>query len=149
MAEETRQNLIQYRGGLSPDEAREYGKKGGVASGKSRRKRQKMREVLKDILSAPVTESDVAQMLEESGLEPTQEAAICLAAVKRARTGDIEACRFIRDTVGEKPVTGVAMTAVEDIDIDSIDKYDLSKVSTADLMALLEREGVELFPSNE
>lgn len=43
---------------LSTNKAREIGKKGGIASGKSRRKRKAMREQLETILSMPVTLKD-------------------------------------------------------------------------------------------
>ena len=43
---------------LSTDKAREIGKKGGIASGVSRRKRKAMKEQLETILSMPVTLKD-------------------------------------------------------------------------------------------
>lgn len=43
---------------LSTNKAREIGKKGGIASGKSRRKRKAMKEQLETILSMPVTLKD-------------------------------------------------------------------------------------------
>lgn len=43
---------------LSTNKAREIGKKGGIASGESRRKRKAMREQLETILSMPVTLKD-------------------------------------------------------------------------------------------
>ena len=43
---------------LSTDKAREIGKKGGIASGESRRKRKAMKEQLETILSMPVTLKD-------------------------------------------------------------------------------------------
>ena len=43
---------------LSTNKAREIGKKGGIASGESRRKRKAMKEQLEMILSMPVTLKD-------------------------------------------------------------------------------------------
>lgn len=51
------QNLIK-NSERTPSELREIGKKGGIASGKSRRKRKAMKEQLETILSMPVTLKD-------------------------------------------------------------------------------------------
>lgn len=74
----------------SSEEAREYGRKGGIASGEARRKRKTLKEEL--------------LLLLEKG--DTQER-ISLALLQKAMNGDTKAFEVLRDTVGEKPVDKV------------------------------------------
>ncbi|MBQ0134231.1 MAG: hypothetical protein KBS46_03775 [Clostridiales bacterium] len=132
-------NLRQYRNPLSPEEARENGRKGGLASGESRRRRKAMRDVLSNLMTAEVTEPELKELLEACGLPATQEAAICFAAVKRAQRGDIEACRFVRDTLGEKPVTGVSVAPLYELTAEELKRIDMSQYSDAELLLMIEQ----------
>ena len=66
--------------------ARENGHKGGIASGKARQERKKMKEHLLDLLSNGNIQEN-----------------ILLSILDKAQSGDIKAAEFIRDTIGEKP----------------------------------------------
>lgn len=127
-------NLIQYNG-QTPEQARENGRKGGLASGASRQRKKLLRELFNEILPMEVTDPEIRELLEAHGLTPTHEAAVCLAAVKRAEKGDIEAARFIRDTRGEKPVEGLAIGNLIDRPVAAM---DFTKMSDAELIALAE-----------
>ena len=70
----------------SEDERRAIARKGGIASGESRRKRRTLREELDALLS-----SDAYQEK------------ICTAIIGKAISGDPRAFLAIRDTLGEKP----------------------------------------------
>ncbi len=72
---------------LSPNEARENGRKGGIISGQIRKERKALKEQL-------------LMMLESGDIQEN----ICLALVDKAQSGDIKAFEVIRDTIGEKPV---------------------------------------------
>ena len=137
MPSDNTSNLRQYRNPLSPEEARENGRKGGLASGESRRRRKAMREVLSDLMGAEITEPEIRATLEAHGLPATQEAAICFAAVKRAQTGDIEACRFVRDTLGEKPMTGVTVAPLYELTAEEMRRIDMSQYSDEELTAII------------
>lgn len=71
---------------LSPNEARENGKKGGIKSGEKRRERKALKEELLLLLSD--------NKLQEK---------ISLALIQKAINGDVRAFEVIRDTIGEKP----------------------------------------------
>ena len=131
------ENLRPFKKPLTHEEAKEFGRLGGIKSGESRRRRKAMREVLADFMGAELTEPELIDLLEANGLPATQEAAICFAAVKRAQTGDIEACRFVRDTLGEKPVTGVSVMPLSDINVDELSDYDLKHLSNEELQMLI------------
>jgi hypothetical protein len=76
----------------SKDEARERGRKGGLASGEARRKRKTLKEELLLMLSEGETQQSVT-----------------LALIEKAMSGDTKAFEVIRDTIGEKPVDKVQM----------------------------------------
>ena len=79
---------------LSPSEARENGRKGGVASGVSRRERKELRERLELALELPCADDETQ----------TNAEAICRALIAKALDGDVRAFTVIRDTIGEMPV---------------------------------------------
>lgn len=76
------------------EEAREIGRKGGIASGKARRERKKFKE---DLITALATMKD-GKTFQELGIE---------AIIRKFIDGDTKAFEIIRDTVGEKPVDKV------------------------------------------
>lgn len=94
MANKENLNPIQ-----SESQARELGRKGGIASGKARRAKKELKECLTELLEREYSGSDGRTM---SGAE--------LVSVKlfmKARDGDIRAFEVLRDTVGQKPVERV------------------------------------------
>ena len=80
----------------STEEARERGRKGGLASGEARRKRKTLKEELLLMLSERETQQSVT-----------------LALIEKAMSGDTKAFEVIRDTIGEKPVDKVMIADVE------------------------------------
>ena len=70
---------------LSPEEIREMGRKGGIASGKARQERKLLREELAAILA----DGDVQKRM-------------CTTIVQKALDGDGYSFQLIRDTLGEK-----------------------------------------------
>ena len=88
------QNLIPANK-RSESEARENGKKGGIASGKARRKKADFQKALKLVLSSEVANEHLAVMLENLGYEKTNEMAIALNTVQKAVKGDLRAVELI------------------------------------------------------
>ena len=80
----------------SKEEARERGRKGGLASVEARRKRKTLKEELLLMLSDGETQQSVT-----------------LALVEKAISGDTKAFEVIRDTIGEKPIDKVMVADVE------------------------------------
>lgn len=82
--------------GLRPvrtkSEASERGRKGGIASGESRRLKKSIRDRLIMLLEAKG----------DDGI--TNADAIAMAITEKAKRGDVQAFATLRDTVGEKPV---------------------------------------------
>ena len=98
----------------SKEEARERGRKGGLASGEARRKRKTLKEELLLMLSEGETQKSVT-----------------LALIEKAMSGDTKAFEVIRDTIGEKPADKVETKQTV---------LDMSAFSTEEIKAMLDEE---------
>ena len=76
------------------DEVREIARKGGIASGKVRKEKKMLKELLEEALSKG-TETD------------NEYINITLALIRQANEGNVKAYEVIRDTLGQKPVDKV------------------------------------------
>ena len=95
----------------STEEAREKGKKGGIASGASRRRKKELRERLETILSAKpeLSDKDMAQLkrLGMDTLEITNDDVLAAALFGLALSGkqwSLSAIEYIHGVVGENPL---------------------------------------------
>ena len=89
----------------SPDELREMARRGGQASGAARRRKRDMKNAARMILSLPADEQ-VSSLLSQLGIpeeDQTMQVAILAAMAMKARSGDVRASEFLRDTAGENP----------------------------------------------
>lgn len=86
---------------LTPSEAREYGRRGGKASGASRRKKADFRKTLNALLTAEIDSPEWTPVLQVLGLESTLEAAVNAAMIREALAGDVKAYLAIKDVLGQ------------------------------------------------
>lgn len=86
---------------LTPSEAREYGQRGGKASGEVRRKKADFRKTLNALLTAEIDSPEWSPLLESLGLDSTLESAVNAAMIKKALSGNVRAYEAIRDTIGQ------------------------------------------------
>lgn len=113
---------------FSPDEAREYGRKGAEKSAQVRRAKRDMRETFRDLLDMPLKEGDLEKVTALAGANRknvTVGEAIALVMASKAVKGDVKAAEFVRDTSGQRPTSSVQVTAE-------------SKEASAAFMALVE-----------
>lgn len=93
---------------LRPSEhvfTQEEAKKGGINSGKARRKRKAMREAFEELLQRQYTDRE--------GRETDGVTALTTRVYQKALEGDMKAVQFIRDTVGEMPVQRVQVDTID------------------------------------
>lgn len=86
------------------EEQREIAKKGGIASGKARRKKKLLRQILDEIGESRLNTDeakDIAKALSINKRDVTYDVAIMFKAVNEAMNGNIKAMEFIRDTRGQ------------------------------------------------
>ena len=86
------------------EEQREIARKGGIASGKARRKKKLLRQILDEIGESRLNTNeakDIAKALSINKRDVTYDVAIMFKAVSEAMNGNIKAMEFIRDTRGQ------------------------------------------------
>lgn len=84
----------------SKEEARAISAKGGVNSGKARRKKKELKKLLELALSQPM----------QSNPNEDNYTGITAALIAKALAGDTKAFEVIRDTIGQKPVEVIDAT---------------------------------------
>lgn len=136
---------------LTSEEAREMGRRGGIASGEARRQRRLLRETLGDLMTADYAADDVRAQLNALGIQVDAQSASMFAILRKAMAGDVEAARFIRDTLGEKPTEtfnlGVLEKPVKSLDLSGMSDEELARLADRaeeeDARALPQAETVE------
>lgn len=93
----------------TPQERKELAKKAGIQSGKKRRERKELKELLEIALLLPD---------EETGEE--NQLAITSALIKQAIKGNVLAYTTIRDTLGEKPIDKQEVSLKPPVIVDDI-----------------------------
>lgn len=92
------------------EEARAIGKKGGIASGKARRKRKAIKETLDALLSMTLKEDDAANIDEIQSIAALKgknisvQEAIAFAQIQKAIKGDTRAALALFEMLGEDSV---------------------------------------------
>lgn len=95
------ENLTPIR---NTEEAKEKGRKGGINSGISKRKRKATDEILTRILTNKIQEGKAKSELKKLGYEDeelTNDLLMNLAIIKQAMKGNVEAYKTIQKLVGE------------------------------------------------
>jgi hypothetical protein len=75
----------------SKSELREMTRKGGINSGRSRRKKADLKKAFETILKADVSSDKTKQQLETLGFEATNEMALAMVMMQKAMKGDVRA----------------------------------------------------------
>lgn len=92
---------------FTPRNAAEYGRKGGRASGESKRRKRSIREAMETLLSLPCVDVDIRRNLQAAGFkdsESTMAAAVAWQAVQGALNGNPAMMKLVLDTLGENPM---------------------------------------------
>ena len=96
------------------EEQREIARKGGIASGKAKREKKMLKDLLEEALS--------------KGTETNNEYVnITKALIKEANKGNVKAYEVIRDTLGQKPKEVIEVSKTTDETILEVEKYLNSK----------------------
>ena len=109
------QNLTTMRE-RTPEERSEIGRKGGIASGESKRRKKNIRELAKVLLDKDISKSQKLMRKRMQALGFADEDmiysnAILAAMLVKASNGDVNAAKFVRDTAGFVPEENVSVNA--------------------------------------
>ncbi|MGN0406164.1 MAG: PBSX family phage terminase large subunit [Bariatricus sp.] len=125
------ENLIPFTSNQSREEAVRNGRKGGKASGESRRRKADFRKTLNLLLTAEIDSPEWTPILKAMGLDSTLESAVNASMIREALAGNVKAYIAIRDTLGQ--------TLKSDLDIEE----QMSKI------AHLNAQAEALKPNND
>lgn len=98
------ENLIPFNK-RSVEEAREFGRKGGKASGEARRRKANFRKELNDLLTTEVNNPEWSPVLEALGLDNTLGMVMHAAMIKEALKGNVKAYEAIAKYSGQSEKT--------------------------------------------
>lgn len=85
----------------SKEEARERGKKGGIKSGETRRRKAALRNTMNRLLTMQAEVKGLSDVLRADGGESTYEEIIAMAMIQQASLGNVKAYQAIMKTVGQ------------------------------------------------
>lgn len=103
------ENLKPFTSEQSREKAVSNGRRGGIASGKSKREKKAMKDTLETLLSMQLKSGKAADvetirnLAALKGKNITVQEAIMLAQIQKAMKGDTRAAEYVRDTIGQKP----------------------------------------------
>lgn len=118
----------------SEEEQREIRSMGGKASQAKQKRRKTQAEIIRQIMDLTLTPEEGADKLEALGLDPTWATDANVAVMQKARRGDVESLRYLRDTIGEKPRDGLE---IGNLDGQPLSTIDLSALSDEQLQAMI------------
>ena len=84
------------------EEARKYGRKGGIASGKARREKADLKKKVNQILEMDVFSPQLREMLEEKSLSATNQTAVATVLLQKALKGDMRAIELLAKMNGNE-----------------------------------------------
>ena len=87
------------------DEAREFGRRGGKASGEARRKKADFRRTLNLLLTTEINSEEWTPLLNALGLESTLETALNMAMIKEGLAGNVKAYEAVAKYSGQSAQT--------------------------------------------
>lgn len=114
-------NPLKKFSDMTPEERSELGRKGGIKSGETKRRKKAMKDILSVLLDMPIKPGKAADMeaiknfAALKGKNITVSEAILIAQLQRALQGNVQSAEFIRDTSGQKPVEDINMSGSLDM----------------------------------
>ena len=108
---------------MTPEQRRENGRKGGIASGEAKRAKKAMRERLEILLEMNLRSGrgadveSIKNFADLKGKNITVQDAMMIAQIQKALKGDTNAAAFVRDTAGQNPSVKVEAEVDADLNI--------------------------------
>lgn len=103
----------------TPEEVRELGRQGGIASGVSRRRKKALREAVDHILALPVSQKRIKRELERYGItedDADYQMAVVAAMVREAMAGEVKAAKLLMDLAEDsEDADGEGVQIIDDL----------------------------------
>ena len=101
----------------SSEKAREIGRKGGIESGKARKKKKALKETMAMLLELPVYNTKAFDKMSEFGIDIEDidnNTRLMYTLLQKAFTGDVAAIKEVRNVIGED-VNGEAIGKLDEL----------------------------------
>ena len=103
---------------LSEEEQRAIRQKGGIASGKARKKKKQLKDLANLILDNNIRDEQVVKNMQEKFPELNMDditygLVLLLKQYEKAKDGDPKAFELLRDTSGQKPIDKQEITNID------------------------------------
>lgn len=115
-------NLIPFSE-RSKEEAREYGAKGGIASGVARRRKRTLKQAAELVMSLPVSDKKTRNKLKKMGIDlddADNQTAVIVGLLGRAVTGDPKSSALLFELLDDESASTNEQTAGHNALIDAI-----------------------------
>lgn len=111
-------NLIPFTSDQSREEAKKNGRKGGIASGKAKRKKIIFKEIFEHISNVKLSNEKHIQKLKELYPEVTEDemnygVLSAFRILEKSLSGSTKAFEIVRDTMGQAPVQKQEITNID------------------------------------
>ena len=104
---------LKPRTSLSKEEAKEMGRKGGIASGKKRKQQKTFKELFNQFAKEQLNNEELKDRMREYGItdkDMTNKSAMMFSMFIEALKGNTKAFEIVRDTMGEQIATQLEIT---------------------------------------
>lgn len=115
----SREDIIRYNENRSTDEAQENGRKGGIASGASRRRKRSMKEAADLFLSLPVADVPTYNKMAIAGIDPEDidyQMAVVVGMTVSAMQGNPKSAKVLMEMLGGSKGDEAQNSALEKLD---------------------------------
>ena len=119
----------------SKEEVRELGRKGGIASGETRKKKKLFKEQIELLLSLPLKDKKTIKQLESLGVDADNidnQMAMVISMWMKALKGDVNAFNTLRDTAGEKPQENINLSGNVNNPYENLTEDELRKLANGE-----------------
>ena len=128
-------DVSKWVASLTPEERKAHREKVARAEAETKRQKRLMRDVLREMMTLDVPDEELSAKLKQFGVDPSIVNGLMYQAIRTGLSGDIEATRFLRDTLGEKPTEAFNMNLTGK----PVKALDLSGLSDQELEALADQ----------
>ncbi|MCW0924634.1 stress-induced protein [Streptococcus anginosus] len=127
----------------SKDEVKKIASKGGINSGKARRKKADLKKAFETLLSLDVTDKNIKKQLEDMGMDGSNEALLAFATFQQAVKGNQKATENIIKLTNTKDKYDIQeqRERIKSLKLDNKERAEANKITDAPIQIVDEWAG--------
>lgn len=127
----------------SKDEVKKIASKGGINSGKARRKKADLKKAFETLLSLDVTDKNIKKQLEDMGMDGSNEALLAFATFQQAVKGNQKATENIIKLTNTKDKHDIQeqRERIKSLKLDNKERAEANKITDAPIQIVDEWAG--------